>query len=287
MASWLAAYQAQMRPCLEGPALNIFESHLGPLSKYSLEDSIETACLLISGTGWSSDLEHNSRVLARQRGIPIVAVLDHWVNYRQRFNFRGDEVLPDQLWVADSDAKSLAQKDFPQVPVLQLPNQWLDTLCQSVVNLRLNPPKQPARRLIYLLEPIRSPWVGGPWDKETGELQGLRFLLEKITLLSKHGWIAPLDQLDELLLRPHPSDPPGKYDTLIREKSYDFPIHLDLSPLLGGSLAWADIAFGCETQALVAALACGLPAFSTIPPWAPTCRLPQYSLNHLSQLENR
>lgn len=285
MAAWLTAYQAQIRPCLEGPALNLFESQFGPLLQHSLQDSLESARLLISGTGWSTDLEHNSRVLARQRGIPIVAVLDHWVNYRSRFNFRGAEVLPDQLWVADPDAKALAQTDLPEVPVLQLPNQWLDDLRKSVVNLRLNPPKKPAHRLLYLLEPIRAPWSGGPWDEDKGEIQGVRFWLEKLPLLAKRGWITPLDQVEELLLRPHPSDPPGKYDDLIREASRHLPIRLDRSPTLGTALAWADIAFGCETQALVAALACGIPAFSTIPLWAPSCRLPQNTLHHLSQLQ--
>ena len=284
MAAWLSAYKAQIRPCLKGPALNLFENQFGPLLQYSLEDSMENARLLISGTGWSTDLEHNSRLLARQRGIPIIAVLDHWVNYRSRFNFMGAEVLPDQLWVADLDAKALAQQDFPEVPVLQLPNQWLNDLTQSVVNLRFNPPKKPAQRLLYLLEPILAPWSGGPWDEDDGEIQGVRFWLEKLPLLAQRGFITPLDQGDELILRPHPSDPLGKYDALIAEARCHLPIRLDCSPMLATSLAWADIAFGCETQALVAALACGIPAFSTIPPWAPPCRLPQDTLYHLSQL---
>ncbi len=286
MAAWLTACQLQMRPCIAGPALNIFEIHFGPLIQHTLHDSIESASLLISGTGWSTDLEHNSRILARQHGIPIVAVLDHWVNYRSRFNFRGEELLPDQLWVADADAKALVQKEFPEVPVLQLQNQWLDDLRQTVVNLSHEPLKKPAQRLLYLLEPIRSPWGEGPWSEEKGEIQALRFWLKKLPQLVENGWIAPLDQLEEILLRPHPSDPPGKYNSFISKASRYLPVHLDRSPTLGSSLAWADIAFGCETQALVAAIACDIPAFSTIPPWAPPCRLPQLKLNHLSQIEN-
>ena len=54
---------------------------------------------------------------------------------------------------------------------------------------------------------------------------------------------------------------------------------------LAEALAWGDLAFGCETQALVAAMACDLPAFSTVPPWAPPCRLQQASLLQLSRLE--
>lgn len=284
LSAWLTPYQRQIRPCLAGPAQKIFESQLKPFSQYSLENSISGASLLISGTGWSSSLEHNSRVLAREYGIPIVAVVDHWVNYRSRFNFGGKEVLPDQLWVADMDAKALALRDLPEVPVLQLKNQWLSELTKTVSTLRLCSSRRPARRLIYFLEPIRSLWTGGPWDNEKGEIQGLRYWHQQLPLLVENGWIEPIQKLDKIYLRPHPSDYYGKYQAIIDEFSQDLPIELDQSNSLAASLAWADITFGCETQALVAALACGLPAFSTIPPWASSCRLPHSSLNHLSQL---
>jgi hypothetical protein len=241
--------------------------------------------MLISGSGWSSDLEHNARVLARERGIPSVAVLDHWVNYRVRFERGGEEVLPDQLWVADAEAQALAQDVFPELPVLQLPNHWLSELSRAVASTRLHPPQQPAQRLLYLLEPIRVPWPDGRLAEEPGELQGLRYWLDQLPSLAEQGWIAPSEQLEALALRPHPSEPAGKYDALIAEVGGRWPIRLDPSPSLAISLAWADITFGCETQALVAALACGLPAFSTVPPWAPPCRLPQAALRHLSQQE--
>jgi len=284
LAAWLAPHRPQLRPCLTGPARSLFTARLGPLPQHSLEECLEGACLLISGSGWSSDLEHNARALARRRGIPSVAVVDHWVNYRARFERGGEEVLPDQLWVADAEAQVLAQATFPTLPVLQLPNHWLTELSQAVANTRPQPPQQPARRLLYLLEPIRVPWLGGPWKDEQGELQGLRHLLEQLPKLVERGWIAPPDQLEALALRPHPSEPAGKYDALIADAVRRFPIRLDSSPSLAAALAWSDATFGCETQALVAALACGLPAFSTVPPWAPPCRLPQAALHHLSRL---
>lgn len=285
LAAWLAPHRPQLRACLEGPAEALFSARLGPVPNYSLETCLEGASLLISGSGWSSDLEHNARALARQRGIPSVAVLDHWVNYRARFQRGGEEVLPDQLWVADAEALAMAQAEFPSLPVLQLPNHWLDDLTRAAAAERQSPPQQPARRLLYLLEPIRVPWPGGPAPHDPGELQGLRYWLDQLPRLAEQGWIAPPDQLEALALRPHPSEPAGKYDALIGEAAQRWPIELDRSSSLATALAWADAAFGCETQALVAALACGLPAFSTVPPWAPPCRLPQAALHHLSRLQ--
>jgi len=175
------------------------------------------------------------------------------------------------------------------VPVLQLPNHWLEDICSTVQVLRNNTdlqPHKPARRLLYLLEPIRVSWSQGPSGaSEAGEIQGLRYWLQQLPLLIEQGWVAPLHELESLALRPHPSEPVGKYDALIAEAAASCPIQLDGSPALAEALAWADAVFGCETQALVAAMACNLPAFSTVPPWAPPCRLPHAALHHLSRLK--
>lgn len=293
MAAWLSPLQPQLRLCLAGPAERMFEARLGSSSGsfHSLEEVLAGAQVLISGTGWATDLEHRARRLAHQRGIPSVAVLDHWVNYRERFQRDGFEQLPDALWVADEMAAALANASFPNVPVLQLPNHWLEGLCRAVQAIRTStagnpPPCRPARRLLYLLEPIRVPWSHGSGSaSEAGELQGLRYWLQQLPRLIEQGWVAPQHELESLALRPHPSEPLGKYDDLIAEAASTWPIQLDRASTLAESLAWADAAFGCETQALVAAMACALPAFSTLPPWAPPCRLPQVSLNHLSRLE--
>lgn len=296
MAAWLAPLQPQLRLCLGGPAKPLFRARLGSLtsSMSTLEAALEGARVLISGTGWASDLEHRARLLARQRGIPSVAVLDHWVNYRERFRRDGEEQLPDALWVADAEAAAHANAAFPNVLVLQLPNHWLEGLCSTVQALRSKAdrqPRRPARRLLYLLEPIRVPWpaaVGrNPDDTSAaGEFQSLRYWLQQLPQLVQQGWVAPEFEIEALALRPHPSEPTGKYNSLIGEFSQRWPIRLDTAPGLAQALAWADAAFGCETQALVAAMACDLPAFSTVPPWAPPCRLPQASLLHLSRLES-
>lgn len=291
MVAWLAPLQPQLRLFLAGPAEPLFQARLGAAtgSFPTLEEALADAQVLISGTGWASDLEHRARRLARQRGIPSVAVLDHWLNYRERFQREGDEQLPDALWVADAEAAALASAAFPNVPVLQLPNHWLEGLCNTVQALRSKTnlqARRPARRLLYLLEPIRVPWSQSPGGaSEAGEIQGLRYWLQQLPHLIEQGWVAPQYELEALALRPHPSEPVGKYDALIAEAASSWPIQLDRAPALAQALAWADAAFGCETQALVAAMACNLSAFSTVPPWAPPCRLPQATLHHLSRLE--
>lgn len=293
IAAWLEPLQQKLRLCLSGPAELLIRSKFGSEAFYitNLDEELQRAQLLISGTGWESDLEHRSRLLASQFGIPSIAVLDHWVNYSERFEREGVEQLPDALWVADEEAAALAISVFPSVPVFQLQNHWLESICKAVQDIRFSAesipqPRRPAKRLLYLLEPIRVAWSQTSGNaSELGEFQALRFWLQQLPRLIDGGFIAPLGELEALALRPHPSEPIDKYDSFISEASSDWPIKLDRSPGLAAALAWTDVAFGCETQALVAATACNVPSFSTIPPWAPSCRLPQRSLHHLNRLE--
>ena len=79
MAAWLSELQPQLRLWVAGPAQRIFCAKLRNVTCFpqSLEEAISGAQVLISGTGWASDLEHRSRQLASEFGIPSVAVLDH------------------------------------------------------------------------------------------------------------------------------------------------------------------------------------------------------------------
>ena len=108
--SWLSA--AGLDGCriyLKGPAAQLWSLRL-PVS--ALADTLKAALwgceTLISGTGWESDLEHRARLLARDRTINSIAVLDHWVNYAQRFERGGVTVLPDEIWVTDDYARARA-----------------------------------------------------------------------------------------------------------------------------------------------------------------------------------
>ena len=54
-----------------------------------------------------------------------ISVLDHWVNYKERFIRGGELILPDEIWVCDNHALALAKKAFPGARVS------LDALCDK------------------------------------------------------------------------------------------------------------------------------------------------------------
>lgn len=271
--SWLRDYAAQPSACMEGPARILWENAFQKIGALPLDEALNNAASLLSGTGWASDLEHDARKLARTKGIRNIAVLDHWTNYRERFVRRRELVLPDELWVADMDAEAEARRCFPNLPVRRLPNLYLEGLARDISAYHPAAPRHDPRNILYALEPVREDWGR---SGEPGEFQALAFFLASLPALG-------IDQHVKIRLRPHPSDPPGKYD--------DWPLRhpeLDLAVEEGGTLAeqiaWADWVVGCETFALVIALQAGRIAVSTLPPWAPRCRLPQRALVHLRNL---
>lgn len=284
--SWLKPLKRQLIFYVKGPAQKILEEELpGTKHEQDLQVCLDKAQLLLSGTGWSSDLEHHARILAAEQGLPSIAVVDHWVNYRERFQRGESFMLPESLWVSDKEAAEIAQKTFPKLNVQQLPNLWLDKLIKDVNSCRRRQkkmkPQHPGCNLLYLLEPLRDWDSGAP----TGdEFKALDFWLDQLPGLIAKGLVHQNRNALRLRLRPHPSEPTGKYDAWIAKHADGWPLQLDTHPSLPESLSEADLAFGCETQALVAAIACNITAISTIPSSESRCRLPHRKLQHLVYL---
>lgn len=274
--SWLRDYAVQPRACMEGPARILWENAFPETRARPLEEALNNAASLLSGTGWASDLEHEARRLARTKGIRIIAALDHWTNYRERFVRGGELILPDELWVADTDAETEARRCFPGLPVRRRPNLYLEELARDVAACHPAPARRDPRNVLYTLEPVRQDWGR---SGEPGEFQALAFFLESLPALG-------IEEHVKIRLRPHPSDPPGKYqDWPLRYPTLDLAV--DDSGALAEQIAWADWVVGCETFALVIALQAGRIAVSSLPPWAPRCRLPQQDLLHLRDLVAR
>ena len=55
--------------CLKGPAKKSFKALNKNLISLPLEDVLTGAELLLSGTGWSSSLEHDARALAKKKEL--------------------------------------------------------------------------------------------------------------------------------------------------------------------------------------------------------------------------
>lgn len=263
----------EVRTCLAGPAVDLWTAAFGRPQILPPAEALLGAAALLSGTSYASELEHQARALAKAVGIHSIGVIDHWVNYHDRFLRDGSRVLPDEIWVADEDALTIAAACFPGTAVRQQPNLYLADLVAKVRKVHCEPSPDAARRVLYALEPIRHAWAAGG---AAGEFQALDYFVQC-------GRQLGLDGTAEVRLRSHPSDPPGKYDAWLARHT-DWNLHIDPIVSLAQSIAWADTVVGCETYALVVGLAAGRRVVSTLPPHAPRCRLPMKDIIHLRDL---
>lgn len=263
----------EVRTCLDGPAVDLWATAFGKPLLVSPTDALRGAAGLLSGTSFASDLEHKARALAKEHGIHSIGVIDHWVNYVERFLRAGSRVLPNEIWVADEDALTTAAACFPGIAIRQQPNFYLADLVAQVRKNERKITSTAVRRVLYALEPIRHAWTGSSIE---GEFQALDYFVQYASKLD-------LDGTAEIRLRPHPSDPPRKYNSWLTQHA-NWNIRIDMEANLAQSIAWADTVVGCETYVLVVALAAGRQVVSTLPPYAPRCRLPMKEIIHLRDL---
>lgn len=263
--AWIDAWRWPVRACVDGPARKLWEQVFPdrPICQ-TISEALESSSSLLTGTGWASKLEHEARRMARAKGLRVAAVLDHWVNYPSRFERDGEVVWPDEFWVADAWAAKTARQVLPPLPIRLYENLYLRSQVSKV-----SPPPGNGT-LLYLLEPVRTDWG----RCEQGEFQALDY-----TLLNLHA--LSCEPVYRVVLRPHPSDPAGKYSRYL--DSYP-QIQMDRSADLAQSISQADLVVGVESFALIVALSAGRTVFSSLPPWAPPLRLPQNGIQQIRKL---
>lgn len=276
--AWLRAWaetgkldEFEFKLCLSGPAEKIWQLNPVPLPHMKLQTELTKALTnsqtVLTGTGWASSLEHDARRLASVAQIPSIAVIDHWVNYTQRFERDGVVVLSDEIWVSDPYAAEMAKKLFKGIAVVELPNTYLQNLVKEIP-----PVKQDCMNLLYVLEPIRNDWSKGV----PGEFQALDFFVKNLEKIVGTEFVS-------ITLRPHPSDAPGKYEAWMQSHA-NLQIHLDNHVNLNDAIANARWVVGAETFAMVIASATGRATYSSLPPWANRCSLPIGEIIHLQDL---
>ena len=149
-------------------------------------------------------------------------------------------------------------KYFPIEKIKQIQNHYLNRQIRIIQNI---PPSRPFE-LLYLMEPIRQVnWcLSG-----AGEFIAFRFFLENINTLN-------LSKDVVIKIRPHPSDPKGKYDELC--SNTDFNIKIDDDHELANSIGKATWVVGCETYGLVISHLSGKDTYCSLPFLAAPSRLP-------------
>jgi hypothetical protein len=283
---WLQDPALRVQALMQGPALLLWNARYGHAAAgahphkrlcSSLDEALQDAPLLLSGTGWASDLEHTARLRAAARGLRSAAVIDHWVNYPERFVRGGVQQWPDQFWLTDAHAVTLAARHFPTERLRCYRNRYLDEQVAAIAPV----PAAPAGDVLLVMEPVRHPWplASAAQARQPGEFQALDWFMQQW----RSGAVAAAAGIPAgtpLRLRPHPSDPAGKYKAWLQRHPM---VQLCNATTLASAISPARWVLGCESMALVVAAASGRDALSLLPPWAPPCRLPPGWVRALGQ----
>lgn len=254
---------------LSGPAASIFSK---TVSSDDLLEVISEYDVVLTGTGWSSDLEYNAIKICSNKSIRCIAVLDHWVNYKQRFVRNGQEYLPTEIWVVDPQAKKIAEEQFDNITVVEKNNDYVNKIIHEITYLESSVEKEKCH-ILFLMEPIREKWKGN----DIGEFQSFSYFIKHLTALG-------LSHNDSIKIRPHPSDAAGKYDDLLKRYS-TLNLSIDDTSSLSENLAWSKVVVGCQSFAMTIALQAKRKVISAIPHHATRCVLPHEGIVHLSDLE--
>lgn len=261
MLSWLMGEAKNYPIYASGPALRLLKSEiyrdLNVTTVHSIESLVEQVEVVITGTGWQSASEITGIHLAKKLGKPCIAILDHWVNYKDRFFVNGKLVLPNEIWVTDEWAFELASSEFPSTPIKLKKNFYAEAIIEKIGSF--DPVNN---RLLYLGEPIRKikDSILNP------EMKAYQYFVENAPLLD-----LDLESMD-IHIRAHPSQEPDFYTGWkSRYPQLHFPSqHQPLERAIGE----ASVVVGMNSFGLFLAAQARKKTISAVPIWAPSCTVP-------------
>ncbi len=279
LSSWLRRNKTPFCISLDGPAKKIFSRKFDECNSIALTEAINQSDWVLCGTSWQSNFERQAIVQAQIAGKKVVAFLDHWSNYEKRFKDSNTIILPDEIWVGDKEAKKLAEKIFPKIPVIQHSNPYFLDIKDELGSVKLRRKKKTETcSILYVCEPTgeRSLKKYGDARFLSGysEKDALMYFIDNIQIL---GCSHPV-----ITLRPHPSEDKGKYNWVVKDSCVEIIAGGDVE--LIQEVAEADVVVGCASMALVVALLAQKRVLSCIPPGGKTFCLPYDGIERLQDL---
>ena len=277
LSSWVTKQNDNYCLVLDGPAVDIFQRKLGKLLNLPLEQAIKQCEWVLCGTSLQSDLEREAIRLSKLYGKRVIAFLDHWVNYRERFVLNGELTTPDEIWVGDEEAERIAQDIFPSTHLVRLSNPYFEDILLEIKKVRPSINSIHQMSILYVCEPIKEHALIQHGDKYFWgytEEDALKFFLKNMALI--------VHPIHKITIRPHPSEKRDKYNWALNYS--DLIVISDEKKTLIQEISEADTIIGCESMAMVIALFANKRVISCIPPEGRACSLPQTNIEHLYQI---
>lgn len=282
-AQILAALAAKLRLSnadyvVEGPAVRVFNGRLGTIATKTFQAiDMHSYGLVLTGTSLVPDLERKVIQSAKVGGVRVCSIVDHWVNYRQRFTEVGGQKneaqWPDEIWLTDEAAWETAIKEgLPEDRLRLIDNYYFEALEGK------SWPTE-AGRLLYVCEPVFDDVKlltgdGNAWGYNEFDL--VKDFLGSLEAVN--------GAFKKAVLRLHPNESRSKYDALL--KVYCGPVEVEVSTYELRSIeeecARAEVIVGVESMGLAIGLYFGRTVFSCLPAKAnKQCQLPHKGIRRI------
>lgn len=205
---------------------------------------------LFTGASYTSKIELKFIQEAQRRNVRSYAFIDHWVNFRSRFVWNENLILPDLIWVIDNDAKKLAlQEGLPEAKIVVAENpyydflrNWKPAICKEILLANLNLPKN-ASYILYVPEPLSQ--VGGREKFGFDEFE----VLEKIISDLSEKYLLSLQAY--FLIKPHPNHNLETFEEIFRRSKHQQIRLISAEMSINTLMFYADLVIGIFSNALI------------------------------------
>ena len=252
----------------QNPAREIWIKNFGYDNLINDSEDFITSCnLVLYGTGFPGE-EFNILKKLKKKNIPIIALIDHWTNYKERFLVNGRYIFPNTIWVLDNKAFKKAKITFNKnISIIQIPNHYLNATIKLIAN-----EIEKKGNFLYLSEPLKEKWNKSNSCNE----DAIKFCLDKVS----NGYFG---KINSFLIKPHPTQSKS-YFSWINNYNFSFKVIIDNKIELSEAIGKAEFIAGCETYALIIAYKANKKTFFSLPPWAPYSKLPYEEIKYIRNM---
>lgn len=198
--------RSDWRVCVlpDSPAYKIFTKCNLPLTTMESVDCLHDIVkkqrpdLILYGTSWQINFQTAVEKIAELYHIHSIALLDHWVNYKERFN---QHIPPKHIMVMDDIAFALAKKNFGEtINITQLKSYFLENMRASFNTVN----QKHAESVVFISEPTSIIAKNNLGTEDGYGFTEYSVLEDLLTLFN------------EITVRLHPSDRTDKYNAIIQ-----------------------------------------------------------------------
>lgn len=249
LSSFIVANSLSGKYLVSGPATRIFQSKKLLSEKNQITFLQANTSIILSSTG-TTDFEYSNMSAGLKSGAKVIALLDHWVNYAERFERKGKKIVIDVILVVDEYAVNIAEREFPDIEIVMINNDFLEGVKKEYSALDVNDIEYD---YVFMCE-SRHVNTNMEQNFNFNNLAGLAYFFEVLSSIGKNE--------ARILLRPHPSDL-GKDYTEYVPKTFPL-VKISSEDGLLKVLKTSEIVVGCNSMALIIAETVGKRVYSAI-----------------------